>query len=360
MKFVIVNQHPAVVTGGSEIQCGLIAEGLRGKGHDVVYVAPLRDMADALPLKGEVRWVPMRSGDIVSAVLDEKPDAVYWRFNLHGFRAVARRLYGNAIPIVFAVSHINDVTPWAIKPVWGIRGKLLSPLKRLVARFEYDGYRYVSELTVNNSSHLGRAPVSSQHFIPNGMVAGAVPFSWPRPYFAWVGNIKRSKRPEVAVRLASRLVDAGVDVLMAGNIQSGHYRWMDDPAALPANCHYLGGKSLEEVNGILAGSLLHIHTCEPEGFSNVFIQAWLQGKPSVSYGFDPAGYIAANELGLDAGGDFSVFLEAAERLMQDEEERERMGARARAFAEQTFSVEKLVERVEAVLVEAVGKGTGED
>lgn len=302
----------------------------------------------------------MRSRDIVSAVLAEKPDAVYWRFNLHGFRDIARRLHGCGIPIVFAVSHINDVTPWAIKPLWGIRGKILSPLKRILARFEYDGYRYVSELTVNNSSHLGRAPVLSQHFIPNGMIANALPFNWPRPYCAWVGNIKKSKRPEVAVWLASRLVDAGVDLLMVGNMQSDYYRWMEDPSALPANCHYLGGMSLEEVNGLLAGSLLHIHTCEPEGFSNVFIQAWLQGKPSVSFGFDPAGFIAENELGVDAAGDFSVFLLAVEQLIMNEDERTRMGAGARLFAESTFSVEKLVQRVEAVLMKAAGKMAGAD
>lgn len=358
MKFVVVNQHPSVVTGGSEIQCGFISDGLRSMGHQVTYVAPVKVMGERPPLSGVV-WVPLNPSDIAAAIVAEQPNAVYWRFNLHGgFLDVARLLHSRGIPIVFAVSHINDVTRGAIKPLSGFRAKaILGPFMRLKALREFGGFRYVSELTVNNKSHLGRAPVASQHFIPNGMVADIQPFSWPRPYCAWVGNIKRSKRPEVAVRLASDLDPLGVDLLIVGNMQSDHYGWLENPEKRPANCHYLGGKTLLEVNGILAGSELHVHTCEPEGFSNVFIQAWLQGRPSVSYGFDPAGYIASNGIGIDADNDFSTFTDAVRKLLNDADERIAMGKRAKAFAEETFSVGNLVRRVESVLLKAaLGRG----
>lgn len=289
---------------------------------------------------------------LLDKVLKISPDVVYWRFNKHGFRKTAAGLYQANIPLVFAVAHINDITAWAIKPHHGWKARLRSPWKRLKARIEHEGFRYVDILTVNNKDHLKFSPVPNPRYIPNGLTTEANPFLWKRAYCAWVSNIKPAKRPEAAVRLAEQLATRDIDVLMVGSIQSKHYRWLEDASQLPNNCHYLGHKSLEEVNGILAGSLMHIHTCQPEGFSNVFIQAWLQGRPSVSLGFDPSGYIGKHYIGLDAKDDESMFTQAVFRLLDDDKTREEMGQRAQKFAHETFSVELMVDRVKAVLTEA--------
>ncbi len=69
---------------------------------------------------------------------------------------------------------------------------------------------------------------------------------------------------------------------MFGAMNSKHYNWLKDKKRIPSNLFYLGKRGLFEINGLLATSLFHIHKCVPEGFSDIFIQAWLQGKPSVS------------------------------------------------------------------------------
>ncbi|WP_231362917.1 glycosyltransferase family 4 protein [Thioalkalivibrio sp. ALJ7] len=204
-------------------------------------------------------------------------------------------------------------------------------------------------LTTNNRDLLSLSPVTDTHYVPNGMSAEAEPFLWPRPYVAWVANIKPAKRPELFVEVARALASRGLDALMVGHIQSGGYDWLNDPDRVPSNFHYLGPRTPTEVNGLLAGSRLHVHTCQPEGFPNVFIQAWMQGRPSVSLEFDPSGYIREQGLGAVSDGDFDVFTDHVIEWATDPERADDVGLRAQAFARDTFSVDAMVQRVEGIL-----------
>lgn len=349
MKIAIVNQHRQETLGGSEIQCDLIATGLQDNGHDVLYVAPShKSRGEIIDTNYRIVQVERCPKAIFGAVDAFSPDLVYWRFNKHCFLGAVRKIKAAGLPVVFAVSHINDLQPWGVKPMAGKRRLTTLLRKKLRARYEHGGFRHVDALTVNNREHLRHSSVTDCTYIPNGMKLESLPFSWPRPYCAWVANIKAAKRPEVAVRLAKALGQKGVDLLMVGHIQSSDYAWLAESATLPANCRYLGPRSVEEVNGILYGSLLHLHTCQPEGFSNVFIQAWLQGRPSVSLGFDPSGYIREQRLGLVANDDEALFAEQVLTLVEDDMRRKELGNNARAFASETFSVETMVERLVAV------------
>jgi glycosyltransferase involved in cell wall biosynthesis len=351
MRVAIVNRHPEQALGGSEIQCDLIARGLMARGHEVCYVAPSTCHCQSVQVPYYLAQVDFTPEAITQAVSAFEPDVVYWRFNKNVFRPVATRLKRQDLPLVFAVSNANDVRAW----VWH-----QSPqrLHRKVRRFfshlwQHGGFRYVDALTSLNKDYLGIAPVATQHFVPNAMIADRATFNWPRPYCAWIANIKTHKRPEMLVELAKEMQYSGIDFLMIGKNQSEQYRWLESPGRRPENCHYLGPKTVEEVNGLLAGSLMHIHTCTPEGFGNVFIQAWLQGRPSVSLGFDPGGYMRSEGIGLNAGDDFSAFFQAVQLLIDQPETRTDMGQRAQKFAKQMFSVGALIERVESVLHEAI-------
>ena len=349
MHVAIVNRHRDMSLGGSEIQCDILARGLQARGHQITYVAP-HTSAPGRALSSyayEVMEVAPTARAIVDGIVSVSPDVVYWRFNLSEFLESSRELHGMDLPIVFAVSHIHDVKRWVLHR----RGRRLAGAIRQCLHHarQFDGFRYVSALTVLRPDLLGRAPVQLQVPIANAMSAESVPFEWPRPYCAWIANIKSSKRPERAVELAGHLEDLGVDVLMIGYVQSERYRWLLDRTALPANCHYLGPKPVEEVNGVLRGCLLHVHTCRPEGFGNVFIQAWLQGRASVSLGFDPAGVIGRNGLGFDAGDDFERFTRLVQGLIEDPAARESIGRRAQSFARATFGEDRLVDEVEELL-----------
>jgi glycosyltransferase involved in cell wall biosynthesis len=55
-----------------------------------------------------------------------------------------------------------------------------------------------------------------------------------------------------------------------------------------SNFDYLGPVSFEESNSLFAKANIFINTSKAqEGFPNTFIQAWMQGVPTISLDFDP-------------------------------------------------------------------------
>lgn len=357
MRIAIVNQHPSDMLGGSEIQCDIIATELVRFGHRVDYVAIDGRPEKNYSLPYVVQAVRRDADAIADAVIAIQPDILYWRFNKHCFAHAARRIRQAGIPIVFSVSHVRDVTRFYLEPgVWRRGGfKALRRALRESWRLwrEHAGFAYVDALVSNNPDNLGKVNLALEMHIPNSMRTAAEPFVWPRPYCLWVANIKDRKQPEKYVELAERLQDLGVDFLMVGQLQSKSYGPL--LAAGPANFHYLGEKRLDEVNGMLAGCLFLIHTCLPEGFSNNFIQAWLQGKTVVSLAFDPGGMLAGQGLGYYCGNSMEHFVEQTMRLIRHPEQAAESGQRALAHAREHFSPETNVRRLESLFATVLAR-----
>ncbi|WP_081785922.1 glycosyltransferase family 4 protein [Halomonas sp. BC04] len=354
MKIAIVNQHIAHIIGGSELQCDYLALGLADRGHQITYFAPGRSGRESVERSYSVICVENTARSIISELLETRPDVVYWRYNKHHFREVAEALAATKIPMVFAASHINDLLPWAVKPVsGGVRSWPRQFVRKLRARWQHGGFRNVSALITLNRDLLPLSPVLESHYVPNGMSSESVPFFWPRPYVAWVANIKPAKRPEAFVEVTQALKEYGIDGLMVGHIQSGGYEWLEDPEQTPENFHYLGPRTPLEVNGLLAASRLHVHTCQPEGFGNVYIQAWMQGKPSISLEYDPCGYIVQEGIGDVCGGDVAKFGEQVVAWAINTEKSTIAGALAKDFANRTFSVDFMVRNVESILEKVI-------
>lgn len=351
MNIIIINKHIYDTLGGSEIQCDLLARGLTKIGHEVIYIAPTIKGFQVSDLPYTLEPVKNKPEHILKAVKRFDPHVVYWRYNLHFFRSVARGFHDFKIPLVFAVSHLNDVRPCK----WGRTDKgMLTTLRQNVRRkWNYGGFRYVQALTSLNQDLLPFAPVKKAFYIPNAMDSDVEKFTWPRPFVVWVANLKSSKRPEAFVKAVSALEEYGIDGLMVGNMQSKKYRWLRNDNNTPSNFYYLGPRTPRQVNGLLAASRLHVHTCRPEGFGNIFIQAWLQGRPSVSLGYDPCGYIKEQGIGENANGNMQSFVQQVVKWATQPDKADEAGRRARSFAVFMFTVEAMVENVEKILVEAV-------
>lgn len=357
MRVAIVNQHPSVALGGSETQCALIASGLAHRGHIVRYVAVGGADVVSDP-SGSLEVVPVRrsSRAIAAACRQHRADVVYWRIGRWGLPAAVRKL-GRNIPVVFATSHIEDLLQEA--PGRSARRpgpvRLLEILRgRLRSRLSYGTLRRVAHVVVNNADHLDLVPAGiARSCIANGVDSGHDDFVWPRPCIAWVANLKPAKRPEACIPLARAVAHLGVDVVMAGRIQVPGYERFEDPAGLPPNLHFLGPLPQSRVNGLLRASLLNVHTCEPEGFPNIFIQAWAQGRPSVSLGFDPEGLISTEGLGTVCGDDPSRFAEEVVALLRDDEARAAAGRRASRVAAHRFDPARAIDALESVLQQVV-------
>ncbi len=357
MRIAIVNRHPSVALGGSETQCDLIARRL-GARHDVLYVAP--GGADGPDSPYAVAPVPERPEAILAEIHRHRSDVVYWRFGLRHLRAVGVALRRDAIPLVLASSHERDLIRGAVPPAAPGAGPLARVLHlRDLARAlrDHRGLDEVAALVVNSMVHLELSDIRPRIHIGNGVAAPDRDFPWPRPYVAWVANLKPDKRPEVCIPLASGIEDLGIDVLMVGRAQVRAYEGFADRRDLPSNLHVLGPLPAASASAVLAGALLHVHTCRPEGFPNVFLQAWRAGVPSVSLEYDPSGVMAREGTGLVAGGDIDRLIAAVRELLRDPERRADLGAAAATYARTHADPDLAADRLERFLIEVTGGRT---
>jgi len=354
MKILIINKHILDSLGGSEIQCDIIARELQKKGHDILYFAI---NGKRKGYNTSYKIIPrFLSEKTISKVCKQfKPDIIYWRYNKNHLLKILKEIKKYNIPIVFSVSHISDVKRWHVREkikinsIKNIKSTILTLRQSVINFYNHRAFNYVDGLISLNSNYLNIAPVARQIFIPNSSVEDkTIPFSWPKNFCVWVANIKPRKNPEKFVELAYKLNYSKIDFLMIGEMQSDKYNWIYDSKHTPSNFYYLGPKSIEEVNGILKESLFLVHTCEPEGFSNNFIQAWIQSKPVISLYFDPCGYISQKKIGY-VSRNMNKFVKDTIELVENEKLRNEIGNRAKKFAQENFSPEKNISLLESFL-----------
>lgn len=356
MRIAIVNNHWQYAPGGSELQSHIIAREMAGRGHYVAYIAPgspdiiCRTSYDVNPCRKD-------AGSIIRAVLESRPDIVYWRYYRSYLRQVQRAVKVEHIPFVFVVCNRTLTRPWFTDR--RVKNPVIRVFKMLRDRWQYGAIERSDIVVSINRELLGKIRAENKTCLPLVMDEDYRDFDWPVPYCAWVSNLRRVKRPEKFIRLAERMRDTEIAFLMAGRVLDENYRYIEEGKGCPGNLHYIGQKSFEEINGILRNSLFHVHTCEPEGFGNVFVQAWMQGRPSLSLGFDPGGYIREYNIGFVADNDMERFERYARELIENKDLREEMGVRAYESARGLFSVERGINDLENLFLSIIkGKGPG--
>jgi len=357
MNIVIINKHIRDKIGGSEVQCDIIAKELTKLGHNVTYLAVLGvgvydEAYQVIPVENDADAIALQCREI-------NPDLVYWRYNTFGFRKTAQKLYQQGVPLVFGVSHIVDISKWKTRTIPGeksfIKRFLIRTYRGFLSRWEYSGFRYVTGLVVNNREFLEKTAVKEQVYIPSSVEDRKGEFEWPRKYLFWVSSLKPSKRPELCLDLAEKLADEDVDIVMVGEIQKESYKWFANAENLPGNLHYLGPQPLDTVNGAISKSICLIHTCQPEGFPNNFMQAWCKGKPVVSIEYDPDSVIEQKKLGFVAKGEMDSFVRQVKTLIHDSDLRKEMGDNARKYVEEYHQPEKNVAKLESFFSEIVNR-----
>lgn len=357
MRILIVNQHVTDVVGGSETQCHRIASQLTAMGHDVIYgVSHPRKRVYDVPYSVRLITQPFVK-TFREALREVQPDVVYWRFNKkYLLRSVleARRA---GVKFVFAISHINDMRAFVAKPFHAGQEPLLKILQRS-SRFAADvAFSAINSLAINWADgivfqHTGQIPrkFGQQHVVIYNSAPriDSYPSNDAPSYVLWVANVKRSKNPETVIRLARDLLDTAVEFRMVGEIQEANYHRLLNPAALPPNLRYMGYQNQDSVHALITGALFIVHTCDEEGFPNIFIQSWLQSKAVVSLHFDPGGTLKNHRIGF-CSGSYEAFRRDVSLLISDEVIRGGMGARGLQFALENCNPEKNVQALESFL-----------
>ncbi len=353
MRILILCGHPDVHLGGSEIQSDVLATSWTELGHEVVFGAldAGYEVCATIGRDYRIEAIPERSLQrLLMLMLEFEPDVVYWRAGRYRlWRAVAAARL-SAAAFVFAIAHRSHVRKWTYTaggveggPTRQLKYAMLKSRQLILSRLNFAAYRGVDGITSNVSNLLDEFPhgLGLPEFrttIYNAIWPDfELPFTWPRPYAVWVANLKQAKHPEAYVEAAARLQSrvSELDFLMVGSIHQEEFRYIEDPARVPSNFHFLGRRSPEEVNAILANALMLVHTCEPEGFCGNFIQAWWQGTPTITLSYDPDGIIEEHEAGR-CSGTLDTMVEDIAEFATDSDLRIRAGRNALGLARRCF------------------------
>jgi glycosyltransferase involved in cell wall biosynthesis len=148
----------------------------------------------------------------------------------------------------------------------------------------------------------------------------------------WLGTYKAIKRPEWFIKLARALPHRRF--LMTGVVPPPpltreHWDTAVEAARTCPNLEVRGFQPAEELGRLMRGASLIVHNSPLEGFSNVMLEAWALGLPTVS-SVNPDGLVTRLKLGAVAT-DFPFLVESVERFMSDPQDRRAAGARARRY-----------------------------
>ena len=341
MRILIINKHLRDYLGGSEVQSDIIARMLYERGHKIIYLAVDGFEKDyTVPYKAI--GTPLNFLNLLRICKSERPDIIYWRYNTTKLlkSVIAAKLC--RIKIIFAISGPSDFEIWIKRKPKNlsffelIRHTIGTIYYEMEILFNYLGFYFIDGVIAQLKNQTGKLPVSKEIIIPNSVNQTNISFTWNRPYVVWVSNLKSTKNPEIFFKLAKKFEYSEIDFIMIGKIQDKKYEILLKEDTKPSNLHYLGFRTIEETNGIIANSLFLVHTCDPEGFPNVMIQAWSFGKPTLSLFYDPDDIINLNQLGTFSKNFETLVCDTA-RFIEDRSLLLKVGLKAAEFSKNQFN-----------------------
>jgi glycosyltransferase involved in cell wall biosynthesis len=354
--------------GGSERQSALLARALTGCGHDVTYVVT--------GLAGGDRTI---DGVRLRAAWDPEAGVRFLRAATHRYPRLLRLLRNERADVYyargagyytpFAMRAARDVEAASIlalasdKDLYAASGKVLfkvsSPrVSALIgpvahAAFRRWGLRAADCVAVQNDEQAAScAALGLPHAVLPSIVeppAAELLRVMPVRDVIWVGNVfegRRSKGLDELVALAELLPQ--VTFTVVGILSGDSSRAARSALAAMPNVELVGQLAHDETQRRLAEHRLVINTSPSEGFSNVMLEGWALGIPSVTLAVNPSGLLLADRLGICAGGDPTAMAAAVAALLAEPAARDAMGRRCREYVARVHGAEGVVETFEAV------------
>jgi glycosyltransferase involved in cell wall biosynthesis len=357
-------------TGGAERQLALVARHLAQRGHDVTMVAPGWPHGPAvahgvrlLPgwessggvrlLRGVTYRLP-RFREVLTTIAAD----CYFTMGVNHYVPVmvrtARRV--GAVSMV-ALASDRDLFHDSGKYNLAMGLGPLDPAVGWLAHvyFERSAYRAADLIVTQNEEQsaacerlgLPHALIPSIVEPPPGLIETSV-----EEYDAvWVGNVggdsRRSKGVDDLLRLIRALPDLRFAVV-GGLIASYVSEEAEALRGLP-NAAVLGWLAHDEVLDCIAKAKVTINTSPSEGFSNVMLEGWSMGKPSVTLHVDPSRLLSERGLGSCAMGDIDAMCSALRSLSTDDERRRAMGDKCRDYVQSQHAPEHVCELIETAI-----------
>jgi glycosyltransferase involved in cell wall biosynthesis len=359
MKIVLIDDNDTVygyasgapsATGGAERYEWLLVRALAARGWSAkVGVRAALEPGDRVRLDG-VEFVGIGQGQILVALhrflAAERPDWCHWNGATHllGPAVAIAKLKGTRT--IFSAQFDLDVHP----------RRALSSRRRLWPLYA-SGLAGSDRIFVQHEGQFDELPSlwKPKACVIPGVVNLPATFNAHAErdrYVAWVGVLRRPKRPDLLIEIARRT--PAIEFVVCGGPSSGHRSppgyseaMISQFSAVP-NIRYLGHVPPAEAIAVIGGAALLLSTSEGEGFPSVFLEAWAAGTPVVSLGIDPDRLIARWGLGVMSDGVEGAVKDIT-TLVGSAEQRQSIALRGRDYVAGAHSAEVVVSLVERAL-----------
>ncbi|RMG66636.1 MAG: glycosyltransferase family 1 protein [Calditrichaeota bacterium] len=241
-------------------------------------------------------------------------------------------------------------------------------------------YRFFTHGIITNTAAIkqrylsyGWLSPSFIHVIPNGIDIDQ-PVEFPRnevleqfglpdrrPIIGTFGRLVKQKQHHIFLEVAAALLKEWPEALFLivgdGPLRQSLQQYAFDLGILDS-IYFLGFQN--NVMPLYSICDLVTLTSEEEGQPNTVLEAMLAGKAVVAFNVGGVSELLATpEVGrLVPPNDIFRMTQAIQELLLDEDTRENMGRCARRFVQEHFSLDQMIERLEALLIEEVGQATG--
>ncbi len=346
--------------GGSEFQVSCLLQRLVDLNRYELFYLARRVDPDFIPqgykivkvadARGFRRFGEFLDAPLLSKWLKEiKPDVIYQRVGCGYTGIAAYYARHNGGRLIWHVAHDMEVEPFDS-----------TVSKNMVFRYldkkvlEY-GIKHATAIIVQTQRqrellkrHYNRTPVAqieNGHPFPKGSIKKSDGVE-----IVWVANLKPWKRPELYIRLAKDLESShNIKFTMVGSPAWSESRHAEFMRLIKdqRNLTYLGGRTQDEVNAILARAHIFVNTSIQEGFPNTFIQAWMRQVPVVSMSVDPNDVLTRNRIGF-LSGSYEKMKQHIVHLIESPELRRRMGADAQAYAFAAHSMNNIDKVIQVI------------
>ncbi len=352
-------------TGGESIQHSLLARAFAERGWQVSMVSQDVGQDDGVVIDGVQVWktykhtsgLPLlrffypRLTSIWRAL--RRADADIYFQSCAGLMTgvVAKFVARRNRRMIFRVAHDTDCMP----------GQQLINLERDRRIYDY-GLRRAD--LISAQSNIQKDLLDENYSLRSSVVDMVTEISEETPGMdrdidvLWVNNFRGFKRPELILDIARSMPQASF-AMIGGPMMGFHdlFNKVRDEASAIDNLQFVGAVPYSEVNAYFSRAKLFLNTSDSEGFPNSFLQAWVRRVPVVSF-FDPDGLIASEGLGISVNSQDN-FSAALSGLLTNDDERERIGQRARQFVVNRYGSQTIVQEYERLIQDRFDIGLGD-
>ncbi len=164
-----------------------------------------------------------------------------------------------------------------------------------------------------------------------------------RDTILWVGRSAKVKRPDLFLELAEQMPRQNFTMICQKAIKDTEYDSLVARAQQIENLEFVTRVPFRKIREYFQRARMLVNTSDSEGFPNTFIQACKWAAPILSLNVNPDGFLDKYECGICANGDWELFVEKLEQIL-DRETAKKFSNNARKYAEEFHDINKIIKQ----------------